>query len=781
MSANPSANMRVRISADINDIKQGLALVRGQLAAIKEEARTPLPRNNPIRELGQSAGQTAFAMRQLPMQFTDIFTGLATGQKPMMVLLQQGGQLKDVFGGVGAALKASATYLLGLVNPLTMSAAAVGGLALAWKSASDSQYEFDKAVIQTGGYAGKTSDDLRELVGEIDALEGVSRGSASEAVMKVATSGKFAGEQFDLVAASAARMKDAVGTSVDDTVDKFEELAKDPVKALLKLNESERFLTRAQYDRINALVEEGREQDAAAEAIRIYSERLDEVATQANAAMPAMSRWWRDVKDDITGAWGELQTYMGLLDRIIDRQGELRKSGGRGLSYSGTLATAATTALPGLDLLPDWASNPTLINALAKQWLGQKAGKPFAVQWEGAYAPGADVVDSGELDRKKELEEEWEKLKDRNQSKELRRQAEINEAKELGKKLGLEQIEIDKQIAAINEKYAEKKKKGLSDEQKASKAMHQQLESIANTYNKMIELSGDRSELAKLNYELEFGALKDLNDELVRTSKLFQTLKLDGQSITTADQAREYLRREARTTDAEADYEAIYGGYDRVVVKAEETKDLLTEYAKEAARNTQDALGESLYNILDGKFTDIGDSFADMLKRMAAELGASSFLKLLSQLASGVEGDNWWAKALRAFGSATTIEKNARGGVYATPGLSSFSGGVFDTPRVFAFAKGIGMFGEAGPEAIMPLRRDASGVLGVKAVGGVQPVINVSIEKGADRDSVEQTRGPGGSIDIKVMVRDAMRANIADGSLDGIAGQAWGVGRQGRR
>ena len=55
----------------------------------------------------------------IPAQMTDIVVGLSTGQSPFMVLMQQGGQLKDMFGGIGPAIKGVGTYVMGLVNPLT--------------------------------------------------------------------------------------------------------------------------------------------------------------------------------------------------------------------------------------------------------------------------------------------------------------------------------------------------------------------------------------------------------------------------------------------------------------------------------------------------------------------------------------------------------------------------------------------------------------------------------------------------------------------------------------
>ncbi|WAT02954.1 phage tail tape measure protein [Rouxiella chamberiensis] len=69
-------------------------------------------------------------------------------------------------------------------------------------------------------------------------------------------------------------------------------------------------------------------------------------------------------------------------------------------------------------------------------------------------------------------------------------------------------------------------------------------------------------------------------------------------------------------------------------------------------------------------------------------------------------------------GAYSNLAFNAKGGVYDSPSLSDFSNGVYDKPQMFAFAKGAGIFGEAGPEAIMPLTRSADGSLGVRAIGG---------------------------------------------------------------
>ncbi len=105
----------------------------GKLRAMRSELEVT---QSQLSKTGMSAKQTAFAMRMLPAQMTDIVVGLSTGQSPFMVLMQQGGQLKDMFGGIGPAIKGVGSYVLGLINPFTLAAAAVGVLGLAGDAAN---------------------------------------------------------------------------------------------------------------------------------------------------------------------------------------------------------------------------------------------------------------------------------------------------------------------------------------------------------------------------------------------------------------------------------------------------------------------------------------------------------------------------------------------------------------------------------------------------------------------------------------------------------------------
>ncbi|OEZ02324.1 MULTISPECIES: phage tail length tape measure family protein [Stenotrophomonas] len=275
--------------------------------------------------MGMSARQLQNNLRMVPMQVTDIATSLASGQPAWMVAIQQGGQLKDQFGGIGPAARAVGGYVVGLINPVTLAAAALAAMALAAKQSQDQLFQFQKELILSGQGAVVSVDGFEALASSIDRLQGVSRGGAVTALTETAKAGRFAGEQFELVAAAAARMEASTGRAASATVSAFQSIAKDPVEGLLKLNDAERFLTASQLARITALQEEGRTQQAANEAIQLYATHLDEVANRTEAVMPGMSKWWRDLKDDIGGAWSAIGNVTGAITDLAGEWGILAR------------------------------------------------------------------------------------------------------------------------------------------------------------------------------------------------------------------------------------------------------------------------------------------------------------------------------------------------------------------------------------------------------------------------------------------------------------------------
>jgi phage-related minor tail protein len=128
------------------------------------------------------------------------------------------------------------------------------------------------------------------------------------------------------------------------------------------------------------------------------------------------------------------------------------------------------------------------------------------------------------------------------------------------------------------------------------------------------------------------------------------------------------------------------------------------------------------------------------------------------------------------------VSVNAAGGVYNSAGLSRFSGGVYDTPRAFAFAKGVGIFGEAGPEAIMPLKRTPSGELGVQASGGGGGVSIQIIDQTTGGNAISATTEQGANgQSVRIVLRDAVKGMLASGELDSSMRSRYGVAAAARR
>ncbi|MCD0280457.1 phage tail length tape measure family protein [Xanthomonas melonis] len=315
-----------------------LGLIKPQVmqqyqAQIEASRQVLLRSKNTTEQYGMTARQTAAAMRMIPAQMTDIVTSIVSGQPIWMVAIQQGGQLKDQLGGIGPAARAVSSYVLGMVNPMTVSAATAVALAVALKQSQDELFGFQKNLILTGRNADISGSQFRGLVSDLDKLTGVTRGGAVDALTAVAASGQFAGKQFLMVSEAAARMEASTGQATSKTVEAFQRIARDPVDALVELNKQEGFLNTAQLQRIITLQEEGRQQEAVAEALQLYYERSINVANQTEAVMPGMAQGWRTIKDEISGAWGALVNFSGAL-------GEVSRANGLQDSWIAKLASA---------------------------------------------------------------------------------------------------------------------------------------------------------------------------------------------------------------------------------------------------------------------------------------------------------------------------------------------------------------------------------------------------------------------------------------------------------
>lgn len=284
-----------------------------------------------LGKTGQSAAQTAFAMRMIPAQMTDIIVGLSTGQSPFMVLMQQGGQLKDMFGGIGPAIKGVGTYVMGLVNPFTLAAAAVGFLGLAYYKGTQEQDEFYKSLVLTGNLVGKTSGQLADIAASAGIAADSTTGKAASTLNQLVSSGKVAGDSLERVTIAIVKISDATGIATEKLASDFNDLAADPVAAITKLNDQYHFLTLTTYNQIKALQDEGNQQDAARVATDAYANAMQQRANDIHQNLGLLESAWDSLGKTAKGAWdamlniGREQTLTDKLATLNENIAEAQK------------------------------------------------------------------------------------------------------------------------------------------------------------------------------------------------------------------------------------------------------------------------------------------------------------------------------------------------------------------------------------------------------------------------------------------------------------------------
>lgn len=273
---------------------------------------------------GISARQHAAAMRMLPAQMTDITVGLATGQSPFMVMMQQGGQLKDMFGGLVPAAKAVGGAFLGyLTNPALLATVAVAGLAYKMYEGAEEAREFQRAVELAGGRAGITADAMLTMANRI----GDSTGEytlAKEALIELAKSGAVAAGDYEQLGNTIVQMSQASGQSVSDLVAEFVKIKEDPLKAVVELSGKYRTLTGDVYAQVKALQDQGREMEAVRLVQQKYAEESDAMSKRVTENLGYIETAWRGIKGVASDALAEIESW-GREDTLAEKIADLRK------------------------------------------------------------------------------------------------------------------------------------------------------------------------------------------------------------------------------------------------------------------------------------------------------------------------------------------------------------------------------------------------------------------------------------------------------------------------
>ena len=398
-----------------------------------------------------SAKQTAAALRGVPAQFTDIVTSLQGGQSPLTVFIQQGGQLKDMFGGAGNAARAMGGYVAGLATVTTVASTVIGGavvgLALAYNQGSKEADAYVRSIVMTGNAAGTTVGQLQALAGTVSTAANVTKGASAEALAALVGDGNTAAAMLERAAGTAVVLQRDAGIAVSETVKRFSELGKEPVAATIKLNEQYHYLTTAVYEQIKALDEQGKKEEAAALAQKTFSDAMDYRAGQLRANLGTIERAWAGVTSAAGKAWdamldvGRKSSPDAQLAELQQQIAEREKRLSTGFGETGGGAATGRASSANVERLQ---SEITSLRAKAAALAGVTSAQNANASQEAASAKQVQARTAFDKEGEKYL------------SKKAQMEREITAARNEGAAAGATQAEIETRLGQIREKYKEK-------------------------------------------------------------------------------------------------------------------------------------------------------------------------------------------------------------------------------------------------------------------------------------------------------------------------------------
>ena len=313
--SQPVGDLVIDLSLDAVRFDEQMSRVRRHFSGLDTDARKTasaveqgLSRQAlAAQKAGISVGQYKAAMRTLPAQFTDIATQLAGGQNPWLILLQQGGQVKDSFGGMIPMFRGLAGAITLPMVGVTSLAVATGALVYAWYQGDSTLSEFNKTLVLSGNQSGLTADRMLTL-SRAGQAAGLTFNQARESLAALVNAGVRGGEQFDAINQSVARFASASGVEVDKVAEAFGKLTTDPTSGLMAMARQFRNVTAEQIAYVAQLQRSGDEAGALQAANDIATKGFDEQTRRLKENMGTLETW-----ADKTG-----KAFKSMWDAILD-------------------------------------------------------------------------------------------------------------------------------------------------------------------------------------------------------------------------------------------------------------------------------------------------------------------------------------------------------------------------------------------------------------------------------------------------------------------------------
>ncbi|EGC9639630.1 phage tail tape measure protein [Salmonella enterica] len=759
-------------------------------------------------ELGVSSAADVYIRKLDTATKSTHALGLKSAQARREIGVLIGELARGNFGalrGSGITLANRAGWIETLMSPKGMMlgglaggvAAAVYGLGKAYYEGAKESETFNKQLILTGSYAGKTTGQLNAMAKSL-AGNGVTQHDAAGVLAQVVGSGAFTGQAVAMVSRTATRMQENVGQSVDETIRQFKRLRDDPVNAAKELDRTLHFLTSTQLEQIRVLGEQGRVADAAKIAMSAYSEEMNKRMGDVHDNLGWIERAWNAVGDAAKWAWDRMLD-IGREDTLDEKIATLQEKIARGRKTPWTVSSSQTEYdQQQLNELKEQKRQKDLLDAKAQaernyQETQKRRNEQNAAlnrdneteslrhQREVARITAMQYADAAVRNAALERENERHKKALSQQAKKPKTYHN-DEARRLLLQYSQQQAQTEGQLAAAKlsttEKMTEAHKQLLSFQQRIADLSGKKLtadEQSVLAHKDEIALALQKLDISQQDLQHQ-NALNELKKKtLTLTSQLADEESRVRQQHAMAlatmgmgDQQRgryeerlkiqqhyqEQLEQLKRDSKAKGTYgsdeyrqveQALKGSLDRRLAewadynaKVDAAQGDWTLGASRALDNFL-AQGGNVAGMTENVFTNAFNGMADSIANFAVT-GKGSFRSLtvsiladLAKMEARIAASKLLGSVLAMFGfgtsaggstpsgayssAALSVIPNTDGGVYRSAGLSQYSGSIVNRPTFFAFARGAAVMGEAGPEAILPLRRGANGKLGVVAAG----------------------------------------------------------------
>ena len=261
---------------------------------------------------------------QLTYQTTDLVTQIASGQSPFIAILQQGGQLKDVMGGLGNMFRAVGSLFTPFSVGLGAVAIGLGSVAVAAYQAKDDLDKLRDALTLTGNFSGVTEESFQRLANTLSGTTKASLGLTKDALMEVISSGQFTGTSISAVTQAIITYSQIAGVSATEATQKLKGGLSGTAEGAKALNKEMNFLTLEQYKQIEALEKANKKQEAAQVVAVALNTKLEQQRRELGllegawkAVTTAMSNYWDKFKEFLTGP-SQAQTLDAIDKQIAD-------------------------------------------------------------------------------------------------------------------------------------------------------------------------------------------------------------------------------------------------------------------------------------------------------------------------------------------------------------------------------------------------------------------------------------------------------------------------------